>query len=291
MKKLKSHFRFDKQERNGIFFLLLLMVVLQAIYFLLKTQNTDKISSLTWDSEIQKQVDSLKQLALIEKVPKIYPFNPNYITDYKGYTLGMSPKEIDRLLEFRKTGKFVNSASEFQQVTQISDSVLATFSPYFKFPDWVQSKKRSTTNINPKKETHSKQVVDLNLATQEELRRIYGIGEKLSARILKFRDRLGGFLVNEQLYDVYGLDSQTVEKVLEKFQVVNPPEIEKIKINTATVSEIAQLVYINRSLAQKIVRHREEKGLFNSLEELSVMFNDSKEKIDRIGLYLSFEKE
>ncbi len=291
MKKLKSHFRFDKQERNGIFFLLLLMVVLQAAYFLLKTKNHANTSSLTWDSEIQKQVDSLKQLALIEKVPRIYPFNPNYITDYKGYTLGMSTKEIDRLLEFRKTGKFVNSVAEFQQVTQISDSVLATFSSYFKFPDWVKNKKRIAMNVNPKIETHAKRVIDLNLATQEELRQIYGVGEKLSARILKFRDRLGGFLVNDQLYDVYGLDPQTVERVLERFQVLNPPEIRQIKINSASSSEIARLVYINRSQAEKIVRHREVNGPFNSLNDMAPMFNDSREKIDRIGLYLSFEKE
>ena len=272
---------------------MLLMAGLQAAYFLLKTQNTDKTSSLAWNSEIQKQVDSLKQLALIEKGPKIYPFNPNYITDYKGYTLGMSPKEIDRLLEFRKTGKYVNSAREFQQVTQVSDSLLNTFSNYFRFPDWIQKNKKENkvSAIRDKSLSPKKKIIDLNLASQEELMQVYGIGEKLSARILKFRNRLGGFLVNEQLYDVYGLDAQTVSRTLERFRVINPPEIEKIKINTATVSEITQLVYINRLLAQKIVRHREEKGLFNSLEELSVMFNDSKEKIDRIGLYLSFEKE
>ena len=272
---------------------MLLMVVLQATYFLIKTQNIDNTSSLVWDSEIQKQVDSLKQLALIEKVPKIYPLNPNYITDYKGYTLGMSPKEIDRLLEFRKTGKYVNSAREFQQVTQVSDSLLNTFSNYFRFPDWIQKNKKENkvSAIRDKSLSPKKKIIDLNLASQEELMQVYGIGEKLSARILKFRNRLGGFLVNEQLYDVYGLDAQTVSRTLERFRVINPPEIEKIKINTATVSEITQLVYINRLLAQKIVRHREEKGLFNSLEELSVMFNDSKEKIDRIGLYLSFEKE
>ena len=260
---------------------------------MLKTQNNDNASSLTWDSEIQKQIDSLKQLALIEEAPKIYPFNPNFITDYKGYTLGMSPEEIDRLFKFRKTGKYVNSVAAFQKVTQVSDSLLNTFSAYFKFPDWIQKNKKENkvSVIRDKSSSPKKEIIDLNLASQEELMQIYGIGEKLSARILKFRDRLGGFLVNEQLYDVYGLDAQTVSRTLERFQVLNPPEIEKIKINTATVLEISQLIYINRAQAVRIVRHREENGLFNSLEEMDTMFNDSKEKIDRIGLYLSFEKE
>ncbi|MFD2828841.1 hypothetical protein ACFSYG_20345 [Leeuwenhoekiella polynyae] len=44
----------------------------------------------------------LKQLMLAESQPKIYPFNPNFITDYKGYTLGMRMVEIDKLLRFRE---------------------------------------------------------------------------------------------------------------------------------------------------------------------------------------------
>jgi hypothetical protein len=53
----------------------------------------------------------------------LYPFNPNFITDFKGYKLGMSVQEID-LLEYRKGNKYVNSPKEFQAVTQVSDSLL-----------------------------------------------------------------------------------------------------------------------------------------------------------------------
>lgn len=49
-----------------------------------------------------------------------------------------------------------------------------------------------------------KVILDINAATAEDFKTINGIGEKLSARIVKFRDRLGGFLTSEQLYDVYG---------------------------------------------------------------------------------------
>ncbi len=51
---------------------------------------------------IEAEVDSLR-IALELKAPKIFPFNPNYITDYKGYSLGMSNEEIDRLHQFRAT--------------------------------------------------------------------------------------------------------------------------------------------------------------------------------------------
>ena len=77
--------------------------------------------------------------------PKMYPFNPNYITDYKGEQLGMSLLEIDRLLAFRENNKFVNSKDEFQKVTKVSDSLLHKIAPYFKFPEWVVKKDKQSS--------------------------------------------------------------------------------------------------------------------------------------------------
>ncbi|MEM9363606.1 MAG: helix-hairpin-helix domain-containing protein [Bacteroidota bacterium] len=295
MKRIKFHFRFDKQERNGIFFLILCIVLLQSVHFFVKNQNGDVKSQILFDEALQTQIDSLKQLALVNERPKLYPFNPNFITDFKGYTLGMSPQEIDRLFKFRETGKYVNSALEFQRVTHVSDSLLSLISPYFKFPEWTQKKTKTKASYvlsSKKKESSAVYgILDLNKATAEELMKVRGIGQKLSTRIIRFRDRLGGFLVNEQLYDVYGLDAQVVERIHERFQVLSPPEVKKININSASASEIAQLVYIKLAQAEKIVRHREANGPFSSLDEMMDMFNDSEEKINRIGLYLSFEEE
>ena len=275
--------------------MLLLIAVLQLSYFLIKTQSSQGEQKEILDVTSQHLIDSLKQLALTKEMPTIYPFNPNFITDYKGYTLGMSPQEIDRLLKFREEGKYVNSAIEFQEITKVSDSLLSSISTYFKFPEWSQKRNKVETSaaIHYKKRqpAEGKEITDLNQVTLEQLKRVYGIGDKLSARIVKFRDRLGGFLVNEQLYDVYGLDAQVVERILKRYQVLNPPKIKRINVNTATASEIAQLIYINRSQAEEIVRYREENGSFSSLNEMTSMFNVSKEKIDRIGLYLSFEEE
>ena len=133
-------------------------------------------------------------------------------------------------------------------------------------------------------------VKDLNEATAEELMTIYGIGEKLSARIVKFRDRLGGFLVDEQLYDVYGLEPDVVERTFGRFKVLNPPKIEKININEASVSQISKLVYLQRSVAQSIVDYRNLNGGITSFDELSKIENFPIEKIDRIALYLSLKK-
>lgn len=238
------------------------------------------------DVESQIRFDSLVLAANRSKPNALKPFNPNYISDFKGYTLGMSPLEIDRLRQFRTKNKFVNSKEEFQEVTGISDTLLDVIAPFFKFPDWIVQAKNTVETITHKQVFES--VRDLNSASVNDLREIRGIGEKLSARIVKFRDRLGGFLVNEQLYDVYGLEAEVVERTLQKFQVLEPPKVKKININTASVEELAGLVYLRYQVAENIVMYREENGAFESLKDLFKVSEFPINKTDRIGLYLSY---
>jgi len=285
---MKSHFNFNKQERSGIFFLLLLIIVLQLGYFALSYfpfNSNDPLFEL--DVENQKIFDSLVVASRQEKDISIKQFNPNYLSDFKGYTLGLSPMEMDRLKQFRVQNKFVNSAEEFQKVTEVSDSLLDEISPFFKFPDWVKNKRKNTKNAVTANRVQST-VRDLNVATADDLRKINGIGEKLSARILKFRERLGGFLVDEQLYDVYGLSPEVAERALLKFKVLDPPEVKKININLASANQIATLIYLKYNVAENIVSYREENGPYTSLKDLSNVYGFPINKIDRIGLYLSY---
>lgn len=305
MNKLKSHFRFNKQERSGIFFLLLIIVSLQVGYFFFGFFFGDaQKETFIVDRKMQTQIDALKQASLQKDSAKIYPFNPNFITDYKGYVLGMSVNEVDRLHAFRKQNKFANTVEEFQKVTQISDSLLDAISPHFKFPEWTKKSKQSAVSRksyvvdsrSDKKGSsqktlgeESQKVVlkDLNTATAQELRTINGIGEKLSARILKFRDRLGGFLIEDQLYDVYGLDPEVVERALKRFRVLQKPDVQKINLNSASAYEIATLVYIQKQVAESIVEYRNVNNGILSFEELENIEGFPFDKIDRIALYLS----
>lgn len=280
---------FNKHQRSGLLILAVLIVVVQVAFFWVNSQTDFQPNSKHPQdlSAIQKQIDSLKSI----EPPKdtIYPFNPNYITDYKGYLLGMSLEEIDRLHAFRDLGKYVNSADEFQEVTQVSDSLIDVISPSFKFPEWVnKNTKISSTSSQLEKNAFEKPIkkVDLNTADVEQLKKINGIGDKLSERIISFRNRLGGFLVDAQLYDVYGLDSMVVKRALDKFTVLTPPTIEKIELNEATYDQLRSIVYINGKLAGKILDYRRVKGTIKSLEELTKIEDFPADRLPSIALYL-----
>ena len=285
--KFKSYFQYSKSQRSGIFLLVVLCVICQLAFFYLgpSMENSEDSEKQKWIS-LQSKVDSLK----VEKqnyIPKIYPFNPNFITDYKGSKLGMSVAEIDRLLNFRKTNQYVNSASEFQKVTQVSDSLLSTISPYFKFPDWVN--KRKANNFKPfEKKAEKIVLLDINHATKEDLIKIYGIGPALSDRILKQKELFGGFVSLKQMDDIWGLSPEVILSLNEHFKVATLPKIKKIDINNASIKELMLFPYFKYALAKSIVTYRSMNGDFKNSEDLTKINDFPSEKLDIISLYLEF---
>lgn len=290
MNKFKSHFRYNKRQRNGIFFLLLIILILQFGFFFVDFSSKEIIDITKSEfTHFKKEMDSLKIAELEKRKPKIYPFNPNYISDFKGYQLGMSVDEIDRLLNFRAAGKFVNSVEEFQSLTKISDSLLNSISPHFKFPDWVNLKKESPSKKYIQKSEIIIKEKDLNLVDANDLIQIKGIGVKLAKRILDYRTKLQGFSFNNQLYEVWYLDKKVADDVLKYFKVIELPKIQKINVNTATFKEVLSIAYIDYELTKKIFNYRDEVAEIQSLDELKKIDGFPIENFERITLYLVAE--
>lgn len=61
--------------------------------------------------------------------------------------------------------------------------------------------------------------IDLNTATSEQLQTINGIGPAMAGRILAHRESIGRFSSVDQLLDVYGIGSKTLEKMRDQVTV------------------------------------------------------------------------
>lgn len=271
----------NKNQRTGILALVVLIVLLQAVIFLVKYTKSNKKFDFYVDKETQHQIDSLKKLA--SKKYEMQPFNPNFITDAKGFRLGMSTDEIDRLFAFRATGKYVNSAAEFQKVTGISAELLAEISPYFKFPEWTQNQKTSQNSdpIPVKK-------VDLNKATYDDLVAIKGIGDYFANAILAERERLNGFVSVDQLAFIKALRPETIVLLKRAVTVKTKPKIVKVNVNTASKEDLAKVPYLNSYLARQIVLQRSKQEESLKVEDLEKIRNFPLDKLQIIKLYLDF---
>ena len=291
-KTIVDYGKYSKEQALGVISLFLVVLILQLCYYYLDF-NKDVAESPEKQSWIANQVvvDSLKK-GITNTKPTIFPFNPNFISDYKGYKLGMSVAEINRLLAFRKSNQYVISVSEFQKVTLVSDSLLETMSPFFKFPDWVKNKKVTSSfqYESPKQFIKSEKVVmkNINEASHEDLVKVYGVGQVLSERILKFKETVGAIVSMDQMSDVWGLSPEVIEKLKLSFKVGAIPEMRKLDINNASIKELGQFVYFKNGLAREIVIYRSMNGDFKNIEDLIKIKGFPVEKRNIIALYLDF---
>lgn len=295
MKIFKSHFWYTKNQRNGILFLLIIIIFLQLIFHFKNFDSQQLVDfSQPKITSYKKQLDSLKKKSSKKKKFKIYPFNPNYISDYKGYQLGMNVDEIDRLLAHREQKLYVNSSKEFQTITKISDSLLQKISPFFKFPDWVQKKNKNKNNQQryiPNSRINVSEITteDINKATLKDFTAIEGVDEYISERIIKYRSKLQGFSFKEQLFEVWGLDELMANKILSTFSIKNKPIIKKVNINTASFKEVLSNPYIDYELCIQIFDYKDEVAELQSISEIKNIEGFPIKKYNRIVLYLLAE--
>lgn len=287
--KTQSHFSLNKKQRNGILFF---WVVIVLIFIGICYQDTlfplpeNKIVQDEQSQLIQHKIDSLAETKT-KKTFKIFPFNPNYISDHKGYTLGMSLDEIDRLHQYREQNKWINSIQDFKKVTQVSDSLLNTISPYFNFPEWVKENNKNTSHKKSVTPHHLKS--DLNQATEDDLISVNGIGQTLSTRIIRYRVRIGGFIDDIQIKDIYGLSYEAEQNLLDKFTVKTKNKPTLLNINSATVLQLTEIPYFDYELARRIINYRKLNEKIKTFEELIKIDGFPSHKIDRIQLYLTIE--
>lgn len=290
--------KFSKGHYFGIAILLFLIGILQIgfYWFNNKSSNTEITISKEEKNWLMQQngIDSLKEVTQ-ENAAKIYPFNPNFITDYKGYKLGMTIEQIDKLHKLRRQNKYVNSQAEFQKLTGVSNEWMKKYALYFKFPDWVtnsSSKKHPTTfeNKYPKFEKKETKIIvqDINTASQLELEKVYMIGEKLALKIIAEREKFGSFADMEQLTFIWGISPDAIEDLNKKFVIKSSENLKKIKINELPIRELQQFPYFNYAIAKNIVTYRSMYGEFKNIEDLTNVKQFPVEKLKIIAVYLEF---
>lgn len=281
MRRSKPHFSDNKRLRSGVFYLLLLLVCLQLfIHLYSRAFNAVPDTVVRLNAEEQAWIDSVKTSRQKARDQTLYPFNPNYFNDYRGYRLGISPNSLDRIYAHRRAGGWFTKWEDLQQVGQLPDSVFEIHGHLLQFPEPRSSSSEKQIGKKPL-------ILNLNDASAEDLKKVYGVGLVLSQRILNFRKALGGFRSGIQLYDVYGLEEEVANRILKRFEVPDSLNPKKVSLNKASVEELGQILYLRGELARKIIDYRTQNGPYKSLGELQRFEGITAEKIERIALYLT----
>ena len=153
------------------------------------------------------------------------------------------------------------------------------------FPD--DSTKWKNTS-RPKERGYEIIKIDINSCDTSDIVVIPLFGSKRAAKLVEYREQLGGFHSFKQLSEVYVLQSITVEHIA-KYFVITPHKIKKIRINYATYKELIAHPYFDAYLTKMIIHHR-EKGAIHNLEEFVEITHVYPELLKKMEPYLSFEE-
>lgn len=135
----------------------------------------------------------------------------------------------------------------------------------YKFKSWEQAAKYTGLSMQElKNNPDTKQLlypkkyggtIDLNTGDTSHFMGLKGVGSSAARRIVAYRDKLGGFYKKEQLLEVFRLDTQSIKEQWHRM-VLNPADVRKINIQTATEEELAAHPYIYKYSAPKIIAFR-----------------------------------
>lgn len=151
-----------------------------------------------------------------------------------------------------------------------------------------------STHDSPKykpytKRTEREVMLELNSADTLQLQELRGIGPGFARRIVKYREKLGGYYAVEQLMEVYGF-TEALYKQVARNVTVDASKIKKLDVNNLGIAELKRHPYISFYEAKAIVEYRNSKASthIDTIDELANL-PDLKENWEVIKIYIKVE--
>lgn len=127
--------------------------------------------------------------------------------------------------------------------------------------------------------------IDINSADTVELKKIPGIGSYFAMAIVRYRERLGGYVSTEQLFEV---DERLPDDIDSWFFVTDTFRVHRLPVNASTLSELRSHPYMNFYKAREIVEYRRRNGDIRNPQQMSLFEEFSAEDMARLEPYLDF---
>ncbi len=297
---LFNFFHFNKQERNGVFIMCIILTLLFAFKLLIPIVFGDQHNvqfitvevtnqNVVNDTLIETKANKFSKKYNNSLSQKLFVFNPNTITAEDAQRLGFSAKLSHTLLNYRnKGGKFFKS-EDLKKLYGMPPKLYDQIESYILIPN-IKVKKDSLTVKTEKvltdKKVIAKKPVELNSADSLSIVYLKGVGPAFTKRIMKYRKMLGGFYSIHQLKEVYGMNDSLFNAISSQV-LVNADAVDKIPINAIDINSLKSHPYFSYQSAHAIVNFRSKHGRLTESDFKSLgLFSD--EKLKKIIPYLSF---
>lgn len=288
---LKDYLSFSRQERRGLFAVIIILFVLiltklgieywpkdnsQTDFSKFDKEVSDFLASKKADSD--SDVDEIRSMTIPEmagysrkeekREAELFNFNPNGLPEKDWMRLGFSEKQIRVIKNYEEKGGKFYSKEDVKKMYSISSEDYQRIEPYIVIPPREKTQQRVYENKFPAKGSDNNLKVDVGTADTTELKKLRGIGTGYANRIVKYRTKLGGFHSVNQLHEVWGMNDSLFNLIADHIYVADSNHINRININTATFNELKSHPYFSYKLANLFINYRIQHGAFKMLADI-----------------------
>ena len=233
-------------------------------------------------------------------------FDPNTVDSLTLIGFGLRPWKVKNFLHYREAGKVFRSTEDLgdtygwteEDVERVASYVRVgkkygksgrneKHEKYGKNENHWNDGKRWEKKEKPERPSNKFQTltkVDVNTADTAMLRRIPGVGAKISDAIVRYRKRLGGFHSVEQLREI-----SIVSPELLDWMEVSSSNIQKINMNKASFQALNSHPYISYEQTKALLQYIRLYGKVKDEQALLETGIFTKEDVERLKPYLVYE--
>ncbi len=287
--QIKKYLSITKKEWNGMVVLIVLIAIVLAapsVYQLFRKDTT--INAKDFDTTVAQLSkagyntgDEGTKQPSDDKLtkPVMFPFNPNNLSVAQWQQLGLSEQQALVIKHYQDKGGRFYKKGDVKKIYAITVDDYKRLEPYITIPqedEYIANKLKKG------------QKIELNSTDSAGLTRVRGLGPGFAVHIIRYRNRLGGFYREDQLKEIYGVDSLKYAEIKDQL-TVNPSKVSKININTISFEQLRLFPYLKYNQVNAIVQYRNQHGNYNSIADMKNIAILDDEILRKIEPYLNFK--
>lgn len=309
---IKEFFYLQRDDRRAVLTLLALAVVaLSLIFWLGESSSPPPTAKKTNSREKANREYANGRTSSAEKYYRVeevkaerFPFDPNTADSTQLLRLGLAPWQVRSIYHYRAKGGIFRQPSDFARLYGLTRKQYRELRPYIRIsPDYLPAAdyyapRRTGNNAKPVDSSTTKaprytytarhklrpgEHIAINSADTTQLQKIPGIGSAYARMIIRYRERLGGFITMAQV-----LESGPVPESALRYITIDATQVRKLNVNKLSLNQLRRHPYINFYQAKAICEYRRLHGPLRSLEELRFSPDFPPAQIERLQPYVTF---
>lgn len=285
-KELKDLFALHRSERQGFTWLLALCLLAAGWVTYEQWVRPDALPDgpaleVTWQAMRAEEEGHTGRAPDI----RLFAFDPNGLSTAEWVKLGLSERQAEAVHRFEEHGGRFRTKRDLARMRVVDPALFTRWEPYIQLPDSLPKEGRilraersgpqwdkegQWKDRSDREDGHHRlALVEINTADTARLVQLPGIGPAFARGIVKYRERLGGFLDLDQLDEVYVLrDKPEARERLKRLFVLDTLAVRRHPLNRFTADELGPHPYAGWKVAKALVAYRKQHGPFARVADI-----------------------